>query len=67
MVKLYNKATNQEIRVGDIVKDFRGNELVVTSLIPYYGMYGKVELDNMGIYYPSVINSFFDFDNKISA
>mgnify|MGYP003394217241 CR=1 FL=1 len=55
-----------EIRVGDTVTDFRGNECVVTYLFPPYrpGSSGRVGLlylsGKTGDYYPSVVYAKFE-------
>lgn len=52
-------ASGNQIKAGDTVTDFRGDKHVVTALWPFAGMFGKVQLDNFGSNYPSVIDCEF--------
>jgi hypothetical protein len=59
MLKLINKATGEEVKVGDVVTDFRGEQAKVTGWVrPYHaGSTGRIYvqrgLHDQG-YYPSV-------------
>jgi len=61
MFKLLDKETMQELKIGDIVTDFRGEEHTLTGLFPNDGKTGKVRFGDIysPLYYPSVINCMF--------
>jgi hypothetical protein len=64
-MKLVYKNSGKAVRVGDVVKDFRGDKLTVTSvseaLAPKHsGSTGRVEVKSDGwtqCFYPSCINA----------
>ena len=57
---LIHEKTGRELRNGDHVTDFRGEDHVLIGLFPNDGMNGKVELSGeMGLRYPSVIGAKF--------
>lgn len=62
-MKLISKETGKEIKLGDTVNDFRGDQLVVTTIYPpgtsQGGKNGRVGTDNNRIFYASVINAVF--------
>lgn len=59
-IRLLRKDTGEEVKIGDRVTDFRGEEHTLLSVYPFDGMTGKVALDGeLGLYYPSVIGCEF--------
>ena len=56
--KLVSKITGEEIKVGQVVKNFRGEKMKVMGWWPgrHPGSTGRVETDK-GAYYPSVIDA----------
>lgn len=60
--KLVNEKTNREIKMGSIVKDFRGDKLKVIGFTPPHkpSSTGRVRVSENGYeteYFPGVINA----------
>ena len=56
--KLINTKTQQEVKVGDTVTDFRGEKGILTDVTPHTGANGHIYMDG-NRYYPSVIDCKF--------
>jgi hypothetical protein len=59
MTKLINAKTDEEIKVGDVVTDFRGDKhkLVAWTRPKHPGSTGRVTLSDNRVVYPSVIGA----------